>query len=149
MDIRIEESDSSVAEVIQSKLLESLQDSLVQSDNTNFVLSARSSANLLIGGLTVSTSYGWLLVKVLWVDEAYRNQGVGRLLMEKAEAKGGSLGCHSVWLDTSNADARTFYETLGYEIFGELSNDAGKFPEDHRRWFLKKSLQNLLSSVSD
>ncbi len=104
------------------------------------MLSAKSAQNSLIGGLTASTSYGWILIKTLWVDEAQRNQGVGRLLMEEAEAKGIGLGCHSAWLDTSNPDAKTFYETLGYEVFGELSNDAEQFPESHRRWFLKKSL---------
>ncbi len=140
MDIRIEDGDPSIAELIESELLASLQESLVQAENRSFVLSARSPENSLIGGLTASTSYGWVLIKVMWVDEAQRNKGVGRLLMEEAEAKGRGLGCHSAWLDTSNPNAKTFYETLGFEVFGELANDAGQFPQSHRRWFLKKSL---------
>ena len=140
MDIRIEDADPTVAERIESELLASLQDSLVQAENASFVLAARSRQNALVGGLTASTSYGWLLIKVLWVDDAQRRQGVGRLLVEEAEARGRNLGCHSAWLDTSNPQAKTFYETLGYEVFGELANDAGQFPESHRRWFLKKTL---------
>ncbi len=122
------------------RMLEALQEILVQSENTSFVLSATSRQNSLIGGLTASTSYGWVLIKVLWVDEAHRNKGIGRMLIESAESKGRSLGCHAAWLETSNPEAKRFYETLGYVVFGELSNEPGQYPESHQRWFMKKRL---------
>ena len=140
MDVLIEESDSSVAEAIESELLEALRSALVQADNSTFVLSAKCPRNSLIGGLTASTSYGWVLVKVLWVDDAQRKKGIGRELMERAENKGKSIGRHSVWLETSNPNAKRFYEALGYEEFAKLSNEAGHFPESHERWFMKKEL---------
>ncbi|MDJ0700020.1 MAG: GNAT family N-acetyltransferase [Woeseiaceae bacterium] len=145
MDVLIEESDPSVAETIESELLKALRSTLVQSENSNFVLSAKNAQNSLIGGLTASTSYGWVLIKVLWVDDAQRRKGVGRMLMEKAEIKGKSIGCHSVWLETSNPDAKGFYEALGYEVFGRLSNEAGQFPESHERWFMKKELDRAVT----
>jgi len=140
MVILIEESDSVVAEALESRLLEALQKALVQSENTNFVISARSDQNVLIGGITASTSYGWMLIKVLWVDDLHRMKGVGRTLIEKAETKGRRIGCHAAWLETSNPDARRFYETLGYVVFGKLSNESGQFPDSHQRWFMKKNL---------
>ena len=141
MDLRIEEADPGVAATIESRLLASLRSTLTQAENSSFVLAARSSTNELIGGLTASTSYGWLLTKLLWVEESHRHEGLGARLMEKAELKAVSLGCHSAWLETSNPTAKRFYEGLGYIEFGRLSNDAGQFPESHRRWFLKKPLE--------
>lgn len=141
MDVRIREADPSVAATLESRLLESLRSTLTQAENTGFVLTASSADDRLIGGLTASTSYGWLLTKVLWVDEASRQQGIGAKLMQSAESKARELDCHSAWLDTSSPAAKQFYEALGYVVFGELANEAGDFPETHTRWFMKKSLR--------
>jgi GNAT superfamily N-acetyltransferase len=128
--------------MLESELLDSLSNSLPQAENTSFILSARDPKRKLLGGLSASTSYGWLLVKVLWVDNAYRNLGLGRLLMDRAELKGCEAGCHGAWLDTSNPDAMEFYLRLGYEQFGLLSNIENQKPENHKRWFMKKSLSS-------
>ena len=50
------------------------------------------------------------------VDEAYRRQGIGRRLMEHAEAWGRARGCDAVYLKTrtDRQDAHAFYEHLGY-----------------------------------
>ena len=138
--ITIVEDDPKLAGTIEAELLRSLRATLPQSDNQGFVLSARSERGELLGGLTASTSYGWLLVKNVWVAEAQRGKSLGRALMEKAETKARDLGCHGAWLDTSNPDAMLFYQRLGYETFGQLSNATGQTPETHRRWFMKKVL---------
>lgn len=138
--VTIAEDDPKVAGTIETELLRSLRATLPQSDNQGFVLSAKSERGELVGGLTASTSYGWLLVKNLWVAETQRGKGLGRALMAKAETKARDLGCHGAWLDTSSPDARRFYERLGYETFGQLSNATGQTPETHRRWFMKKAL---------
>ena len=129
-----------VAAILESELLESLRDRLPQSLNTGFVLSAKNTSRAIIGGITASTSYSWLLIKLLWVDEDYRHLGIGQSLMKQCEAKGVELGCHSAWLDTSNPDAKSFYLELGYETFGELANSEQQDPPDHHRWFMKKEL---------
>lgn len=140
MNTHIGEADPSLAATIEAELLASLRAALPQGENSSFVLAARDPEESLTGGLTASTSYGWLLIKTLWVDEGQRHNGIGRQLMHCAEQKGRSLGCHAAWLDTSSPDALGFYEALGYEVFGQLENGAGEFPESHRRWFLRKSL---------
>ena len=50
------------------------------------------------------------------VDAAYRGQGIGRRLMEHAEAWGQARGCAAVYLKTrtDREDAHAFYERLGY-----------------------------------
>ncbi|MFT2110135.1 GNAT family N-acetyltransferase [Marinomonas sp. 2405UD68-3] len=140
--IVIQEDDENIVHFIESKLLESLHEALPQSLNTGFVLSARDNTeeSKILGGITASTSYSWLLIKILWVDITERNSGIGRSLMKEAEQKGKALGCHSAWLDTSNPDAMNFYLTLGYKVFGELSNDDNQNPPTHKRWFMKKTL---------
>lgn len=136
--ITISEDDVSISQHIDAELTKALQGALPQAENISFALSARDAEGMLVGGVAASTSYGWMLVKLLWVGEAHRGRGVGRDLMEQAEQRGRQIGCHGAWLDTSNPDAMRFYAQLGYAPFGELANASGQHPETHRRWFMKK-----------
>lgn len=129
-----------VSEEIEANLLLSLAETNVQTKNSAVVFSATDDDDQLIGGVTGSTSYGWLLVKTLWVSENLRGSGIGKQLMQTIEEQGRKIGCHSAWLDTSNANARSFYTKLGYDEFGALENGLGKEPEHHARWFMKKAL---------
>jgi GNAT superfamily N-acetyltransferase len=90
----------------------------------------------VIGGLSGATAYGWLFVELLFVPESLRGQGIGTELIQRAEAEAVARGCHSVWLDTFQFQARGFYERLGYSCFGELkSYPAGS------RFFMSKTLR--------
>jgi predicted N-acetyltransferase YhbS len=140
MSIQIKLSASQDAQLIEENLLAALRRELKQSVNEQFVLAARLDDNTLVGGLTASTSYGWLLIKTLWVDENQRRQGLGQTLMQRAESKGHKLGCHGAWLDTSSPTAKAFYEHLGYAAFSQLSNSPDQEPPTHHRWFMKKRL---------
>ena len=135
-------SDGGPEEVarIESELLAALRSSLPQSANSSFVLTVTDPDGHQVAGLTASTSYGWVLIKTLWVAESHRRQGLARKLMAQTEEKGTGLDCHAAWLDTSSPDARRFYEGIGYEVFGELKNEASQQPPSHRRWFMKKRL---------
>ncbi|MEM6498905.1 MAG: GNAT family N-acetyltransferase [Pseudomonadota bacterium] len=129
-----------LASEIGSNLLRSLAAQNEQSINGTICISAKAPDGSLIGGVSGSTSYGWLLVKLLWVDEHYRQVGIGRRLVHNAEEQAKSVGCHSAWLDTSSHEARTFYARLGYDVFGTLSNALNRAPVGHHRWFMKKAL---------
>lgn len=131
---------SAVADAVETALLASLATINAQSRNESIVLAVHDGEGRLVGGLTAATSYGWLLVKTLWVDAAYRGAGLGRRLMQHAEEEGRKIGCHAVWLDTSNPEAHAVYLKLGYADFGVLANASGQHPESHRRWFMRKSL---------
>lgn len=58
----------------------------------------------------------WLLVDMLGVSEAYRGQGVGRALMESAEAWAKTRGINEVELTVweFNESAQAMYTKLGY-----------------------------------
>ncbi|WP_136659396.1 GNAT family N-acetyltransferase [Nitratireductor sp. XY-223] len=139
-NIEIQIGDEEDARQIETALLAALRGAQPQSANARFVLCARTGDGRLVAGATVETSYGWAAVKTLWVADEFRRRGIAHALMRKAEEKALDLGCHGAWLDTSNPDARTFYEKLGYTEFGSLANAHGQHPETHRRWFLKKAL---------
>jgi len=89
----------------------------------------------MIGGLSGGTAYGWLFVELLFVPELLRGQGVGTELLRRAEEEAVARGCHSVWLDTFEFQARGFYERLGYTCFGELK----EYPAGPR-FFMSKRL---------
>ena len=137
--VTIDEGDDAVAATVEANLLAALRRA-PQGTNTAFTLAARDGDGGLVGGLSATTAYGWLLVKTLWVDDAARGQGIGRALMARAEARARDLGCHGAWLDTSSASARGFYERLGYAAFGRLVNNGDAVPAGHRRWFMQKPL---------
>ncbi len=99
----------------------------------------RDEDDSCLGGLTGRTYWGWLYVDALWVREEQRGKGLGTELMRLAEKEAQSRGCHGAYLDTFDFQARSFYEKLGYSIFGELED----FPEEHTRYFMKKRFDIL------
>ncbi len=93
--------------------------------------------DITVGGIT-ATVYCWkcLYVNVLWINEQYRNQGLGIKLLSKVEEEAKKLGCHLSHLDTFDFQAKDFYLKNGYTIFGVL-NDC---PIGHSRFYLSKKL---------
>ncbi len=95
----------------------------------------RDDSGAVCGGLWGHTAYGWLYTQLLAVPESARGQGLGRALMAAAEAEARQRGCKQAWVDTIFG-ARSFYERLGYTVFGELADH----PPGFTRTFLKKAL---------
>jgi GNAT superfamily N-acetyltransferase len=91
----------------------------------------------LIAGLYGATYWNWLHIKLLWVDDSLRGRGIGRQLMQAAEAEAIQRGCHGAMVDTHSFQAEGFYTQLGYEVFGRLED----FPPSHQRIYLQKSLR--------
>jgi GNAT superfamily N-acetyltransferase len=135
-----EDPNGAFADEVERELLTALRQNVPPSDGKPLTLVARDIQGSMVGGLIGSTSYGWLLVKMLWVGKELRGQGFGARLMAEAEAIARSGGCHGAWLDTSSPRAERFYIRLGYEPFGVLTNGPGEQPQDHRRAFLAKRL---------
>jgi ribosomal protein S18 acetylase RimI-like enzyme len=136
----IELAGPKVAAELETSLLSDLRQSLPQSRNEAITLSVISSDGSLVAGLAGSTSYGWLLIKVLWVKPELRRQGYGRALVTNAFVRARSIGCHGSWLDTSNEPAQHFYASLGFKVFGVLQNQGADIPKCHKRWFMSRSI---------
>lgn len=88
----------------------------------------------IVAGLLGHTNWEWLFVAQLWVSDAVRKQGVGRRLMEAAETEAVRRGCKHAHVDTFSFQALSFYERLGYTVFGQLDD----YPQGHTRYFLQK-----------
>ena len=138
IQIQIEtDPHGAIAAEIEGRLVEALRRNVPPNDSEPLILVARYGTDI-VGGLIGSTSYGWLLVKILWVADEMRRRGLGGRLLTQAEALAQARECHGAWLDTSSADAERFYARLGYKPFGVLENASNEFPHEHRRTFLAK-----------
>ncbi len=101
------------------------------------VLSVRDpQTGKAVGGLTARISYSRMFVELLYVPHTLRGQGLGAELISKAEAVARDNGCTGIWLDTFSFQAPSFYEQLGYTVFGTLAD----YPPGHSRFFLHKTL---------
>jgi GNAT superfamily N-acetyltransferase len=97
----------------------------------------KDRAGSLIGGI-IATIYCWGCVYIdsLWIDSNYRRNGYGAMLLKKVEGEARKRDCVLVHLDTFEFQAKEFYLTHGYEIFGVLDD----CPTGHSRIYLKKIL---------
>ncbi len=97
----------------------------------------KNSDQEVIGGLLSGINYwGGLEIKILWVQEDMRHQGIASKLLKKVERKAKELGASISILDTFDFQAEEFYIKNGYSIFGKLEN----FPKGHYRSYLSKDL---------
>lgn len=86
----------------------------------------------------VARMYCWnvLYIDILWVDENYRDKGLGSELLKYVEDTAKAKDCYLIHLDTFDFQAKDFYLKHGYEIFGIL-NDC---PKDRCRYYLQKKI---------
>ncbi|MEP3438690.1 MAG: GNAT family N-acetyltransferase [Hoeflea sp.] len=97
-------------------------------------LKATDADGRLVGGLTAHTVQGWLFIKLLGIAEGQRGNGIGRLLLSKAEDFARQKGLVGVYLDTFEFQAPRFYQGLGYGECGRLPANGGAA---QRIWFAK------------
>lgn len=95
---------------------------------------ARDDEGRLLGGVSGIVWGGCCQLQALWVDEAFRGQGLGRELMTGAEAEARRLGCSFVASHAYDLLAPDFHERLGYETVGVIEGcPAGS----SARWYRK------------
>lgn len=75
-------------------------------------------------------------VDLLWVDETFRQHGLGRKLILKLEELCRVKGCSYIQLDTFDFQARPFYEKLGFKCIGTIH----KWVEGRDCHFMRKTL---------
>ena len=86
-----------------------------------------------VGGLWGRTGYGFLFVELLALGPA-RGLGLGRKVMELAEAEAKRRGLLGIWLDTWTFQAPGFYPKLGFVECGRIT----EYPPGHDRIFYVK-----------
>ena len=86
----------------------------------------------------VARMYCWKIayIDTLWVDEKYRDNGLGSKLLAEVEKTAKDKGCYLIHLDTFDFQAKEFYQKRGYKVFGVLEG----CPKSHCRYYLKKTI---------
>jgi GNAT superfamily N-acetyltransferase len=92
----------------------------------------------IIGGIHANLYFLKRILHVdhLFVEEKYRGQDLGSVLLEKVEKIAKEYGANLVHLDTFDFQAKDFYLKHGYEVFGVLDD----CPKGHKRYYMKKVL---------
>ena len=101
---------------------------LFRSDEEEFVLKIENENGEIIGGcIAEAYEYHWsrVLLDDLWVDERYRHQGIGSMILREVERIARKKGCRVVTLGTASYMARPFYEKHGYTVFTTLRKPNG------------------------
>ncbi len=127
MEYRIEDLTKENAEYISEKINEIVPRE-VDADLEEFVLKVENENGELIGGCVAEAyEYHWsrILLEELWVDERYRHQGIGSMIIREVERIAREKGCRVVTLGTASYMARPFYEKHGYTVFTTLKKPNG------------------------
>ena len=97
--------------------------------------------NIIAGCLCGIYNWNFMDLDVLWVDEKYRHQGLGSLLIRAAEQAARDRGCYMIVLGTFDFQARPLYEKHGYTVDGVRTD----WPKGHCNYSLSKHLDKGLS----
>ncbi|MBR3429373.1 MAG: GNAT family N-acetyltransferase [Clostridia bacterium] len=127
MEYRIGDLTKEEAEYIGGKINEIVPRE-VDADEEEFVLKIENENGEIIGGcIAEAYEYHWarVLLNALWVDERWRHQGIGSMILREAERIAREKGCRVVTLGTASYMARPFYEKHGYTVFTTLKKENG------------------------
>jgi ribosomal protein S18 acetylase RimI-like enzyme len=130
-----ENGDESEAQYIRDQLKE-FNNSVVGDDNHKQIYIIAKKDDQIIGGIIGGTYWGWLYIDRFWVQENYRNRGLGKRLLEKMENEGRKRNCRYVHLDTHDFQAVGFYKKQGYDIKCEIDD----LPKGHKKYLMIKQL---------
>ena len=89
-----------------------------------------------LAGLTGEIFGNWLSIKYLFVAESLRGNGVGKSLVEHAEAEAKERGAKYAFVDTFSFQAPGFYKKLGYKEVFTLT----EYPYTGSRTYFTKEL---------
>lgn len=89
--------------------------------------------NITIAAVIGESKYDWLIIQYIFVNEIFRNNGIGSKLINAAIDLAKMRKCKGIHLDTFEFQARDFYIKQGFHVFGEIEDH----PSGYKRFFLK------------
>ena len=101
----------------------------------NFSIFARDEGRI-IGGLRAVCFWNTLHIELTWVAREARGSGIGKIMMEKAEQFACEHGIEQALTETTDWQAKPFYEKMGYRLMGTIQD----YPKGHACHFLTKKL---------
>ena len=93
--------------------------------------------NKIIGGITGDLFWNYLYIDLMWIEEGYRKQGIGKKLIKEIECLAVDNGIYRSHLCTASFQSLEFYKKCDYTIFGKLDD----MPEGETEYYLFKKLK--------
>ena len=97
----------------------------------------RDDEGRIVGGAQGDLWGSSVHIAGMWVAEDHRGKGYGSALLRVVEDYAAERGHLLAYLETTSFQARPFYESLGYRVFGELPGIA----DGCTLFFLQKKLK--------
>ena len=106
-------------------------------EEEEFVYIVTDESGNLLGGCILSVD-GLRTASIydLWVEEAFRRQGMASALIREAEREARKHDCYLAMVGTFDWQAKSFYDKHGYMINDRMTD----VPKGHEHYFLTKRL---------
>lgn len=91
-----------------------------------------------IGWVTGHVYWNWLEIDDFWLQEKFRNKGLGGEFLQQFERLAVSIGAKKSLLRTYEFQARAFYEKFKYKVVGEIKD----YPLGSSFYTMVKSLED-------
>lgn len=127
--VKIVNLDEAQLEMVENKLSDFDERYITYKMDGNIQIGIEEDGNVVAGLDACVTAFKILYVSTVFVDEAYRRKGYGKLLMEEMEKRAREMGVNTIRLDTFSWQGKEFYEALNYEVVGSYENDADGYAE--------------------
>jgi len=132
----IEDPSSADVEFLEDRLYEFNAGTTGIGDGRLLGVFLRDESRNIVAGAAGHTWGDTCELRQVWVAPAVRGSGLGRRLIEEAEAEAVRRGCRQLVLSTHSFQAPEFYQKLGFEIVLELPD----YPRGHSHLVLRKRL---------
>ena len=110
-------------------------------EEKEFVYKITDEKGSLIGGCILAVDDRKIAsIFDLWVEEAYRRQGIASALIQEAEKKARELGCYFAMVGTFDFQAKSFYENHGYMVKDTMLG----VPKGHEHYLMTKRLDRTV-----
>ena len=125
-----------VVQFLEDRIYEHNSTTIDRDDVRLFSWIVRDENNEIIAGIAGWTWASVCEITQLWVDEKMRKTGVGKMLLEAAEAEARNKGCITVLVKSYSFQAPHFYNKYGYQIEHILYG----FPQGYQYYTLVKKI---------
>ena len=118
MHVRLENIESQKSQVIRDLIRSYNRSKREAAESEPLNLYVEDDSGELMAGIVAETFGNWLEIEYLFVKEDLRGQGIGSQLLQQAESEAKKRNCRSVFVNTYQFQAPTFYQKRGYkEVF--------------------------------
>lgn len=135
MNYKVIELNDLQLEDIENRLEQYDKNHITYEISGSIKIGVMNEDKLIAGADACMTAFKILYVSTVFVDEDYRNNKIGTILINEIEKRAKLLGANMIRLDTFNWQGRDFYRSLGYEEVGFYENKDDGFSE---HFFLKR-----------